>query len=200
MIAPIKTPITLDDAVLAFARSATATFTAEDAFPSILGKLTDPPSEPWLAIDSALDDCDWLLLDDEHERYTPKHIFFAGTQFLIVPQPAEIEEGILVPGHRFLPFLARTIHPAECRLALPDGSVVPTRTFRQPMGELLLYLAFFGISGAIEYISADTNCDSSAPKTTAWRTCLRVWLIGRKPVPCQRDAATRWRPSSAKPA
>ena len=161
MIAP-RTPQTLDEAVLDYARSATNAFTTNDALPAILGELTSPPSEPWLAIDEALDDCDWLLLDGEHDLYVPRHVFFANARFLIMPQPTELEEGILIPGHRFLPFLPREGHPADCRLALPDGTVVPTRTLRKPMTELLLYLAFFGSRGAVEYVAADPNRDSKA--------------------------------------
>ena len=112
MIAP-RTPQTLDEAVLDYARSATNAFTTNDALPAILGELTSPPSEPWLAIDQALDDCDWLLLDGEHDLYVPRHVFFANARFLIMPQPTELEEGILIPGHRFLPFLPREGHPAD---------------------------------------------------------------------------------------
>ena len=162
MIAPISDTTTLEKAIDDYARSATAPFTTNDAFPSILGRLANPPSEPWQAIKQALDDCDWLLFDGEHERYTPRHVFFANTQFLMVPQPAEIDEGILVPGHRFLPFLARDEHPADCRLTFADGTVVPTRTIRKPMTDLLLYLAFFGSRGAVEYVAADDNRDPDA--------------------------------------
>jgi len=162
MIAPLSDKTTLEKAVDDYARSATKPFNTNAALPTILGRLTHPPSEPWLAIDCALDDCDWLLLDGEHDLYVPRHVFFANAQFLIVPQPAELEEGILIPGHRFLPFLPREGHPAECRLTLPDGNVVPTRTTRKPMTDLLLYLAFFGSRGAVEYVAADANRDGNA--------------------------------------
>ena len=133
MIMPIDSSTTLEDAILDYAKAATAPFTAADAFPVIMGRLADPPSDPRTAIDYALSDCDWLLLDEEKGLFTPRHIFFAGTEFLIVPQPDEIEEGILIPGHRFLPFLARDIHPGDCRLTLADGTVVPTQPIRKPI-------------------------------------------------------------------
>ncbi len=45
-------------------------------------------------------------------RYAPRCHFFNNAQFRILPQPEEIEQGVLYPGHRFIPFA----HP----LAVPD--------------------------------------------------------------------------------
>jgi hypothetical protein len=157
MIAPKNSHMTLDEAVLDYAQQATAPFSAEDALPAILGKLADPPSDAWMAIEIELDECEWLFCDEQTGLYTPRHIFFAGTQFLIVPQPDEIEQGILIPGHRFIPFLAQDIFPTQCRLVFADGTTVATKQISRPIKDLLLYLTFFGPQGALAYVTGDDS-------------------------------------------
>ena len=47
------------------------------------------------------------------DRVVRRESFFTGRSFLITPEAWEIDAGILVPGHRFVPYLAPEVFPSE---------------------------------------------------------------------------------------
>ncbi len=111
---------------------------------------------------------EWLFKDERElftERFMPRHTFFKGAEFRVTPLPEEVEGGFLFPGHRFLPFIARTVFPADAALKLPDGSAVPTRTVQLPYSTAAKCLLFFGQYGTIDYLICDheSNADRLKP-------------------------------------
>ncbi len=111
-------PIELEDAVHDYVSQMRTPFTTDDALPDIIGLMTAPPSDPWTAVDEALMQSEWLFCDEMKDIYVPRCRFFQGAQFLITPQPEEIQANILIPGHRFMPFLERSVFLPE------DGNVL----------------------------------------------------------------------------
>ena len=47
------------------------------------------------------------------DRVVRREAFFTGRSFLVTPEEWEIEAGILVPGHRFVPYLDPEVFPSE---------------------------------------------------------------------------------------
>ena len=88
-------------------------------------------------------------------RFRPRRLFFAGARFRVLPSALEIEEGALIPGHRFYPFVSREIFPSDVRLTLPDGTEAATRRLRLPAGEAFRRLRFFGSFRSMEYLVFD---------------------------------------------
>ena len=54
-----------------------------------------------------------LIAVEPGKRYVPAAQIFTGAEFLVTPDGWEIEQGILVPGHRFAPFMHRDVFPSE---------------------------------------------------------------------------------------
>ncbi len=148
-------PLSLEDAVHEYVITMDSPFTIEQALPHILDRMTAPPSDAWSAVDSALMENEWIFCDDDEAVYVPKSSFFKGSQFRIVPQPEEIEANILIPGHRFMPFVERDVFPATCQLRIDGDAPIPCRTVKRPIQDLLLYLTFYGQHGALQYLTAD---------------------------------------------
>ncbi|MCK5845372.1 MAG: hypothetical protein KAG97_11735, partial [Victivallales bacterium] len=108
-----------------------------------------------------------LLIESncKREMFSSRQRFFDGAQFRITPLADEVTKGYLVPGHRFMPFLSRTVFPADATLVLPDGSSVPTRPISLPLKQVLPFLHFFGSDGSSEYLilEKDENMESLLP-------------------------------------
>ena len=102
------------------------------------------------------------LFDLEGELFIPRQSFFHGAQFRATPSAREIEGGFLVPGHRFMPFCSRRVHPAETHLNLPDGSRAKTKLVSLPQEWVMDTHAFFGIPEALEILFADSNENQAA--------------------------------------
>ncbi|MFA7174510.1 MAG: plasmid pRiA4b ORF-3 family protein [Kiritimatiellia bacterium] len=111
---------------------------------------------------------EWLFEDGRNpfdEYFMPRHCFFKRAEFRVTPLQEEVKGGFLVPGHRFIPFVAREIFPGAVTLKLPDGSVASTR--REHFSGLLAmnFMMFFGPYGIIEHLIKNDklNAESFAP-------------------------------------
>ncbi len=99
-----------------------------------------------------------LLFDDSdntEDYFMPRSCFFKGAEFLIKPLPEEVDDGFLVPGHRFMPFVCCNVFPAKITLKLPDGSsaTMDQRSFAGQ--DVKKYLLFFGDFGMVDYLVND---------------------------------------------
>jgi len=52
--------------------------------------------------------------------YQTKTGFFNNTQFIVTPDVFEIDNGIIVPGHRFAPFCSQEIFPSEIEIFMDN--------------------------------------------------------------------------------
>ena len=98
-----------------------------------------------------------ILFNPENRRYTPREVFFNGGKFLIIPAKMEIEQGILVPGHRFAPFCSNDIFPSEVRLTDGGGQVLSTRKVVLPVDEAAVFHALLGAGQMFEFFVADNQ-------------------------------------------
>jgi hypothetical protein len=79
---------------------------------------------------------------------------FERNEFCVKPTEDEIKEGILYPGHRFLPFISREVHASEAELF--DGEQqISTCKVAKPLDELAIYHSILGFDRMIESFIMD---------------------------------------------
>ena len=102
-----------------------------------------------------------LFYDVARDDYVPRRSFFRGKRFLVSPTGAELEQGILIPGHRFMPFLPRDTHPAEAVVILSDGREPERRLLEESLRGLQIYFTLFGSMSMFEYLADDEEQNTS---------------------------------------
>ena len=102
-------------------------------------------------------DADEEFFRDREWHCMRRSAFFRGMSFLITPDRWEIENGFLVPGHRFHPFLSPAVFPsdAELRPAEAKSAPVPRRTVTAPLGEIFHYHTLLGSEEIFDHFCAD---------------------------------------------
>ncbi len=68
------------------------------------------------------------VMSVDFEQYVPAWSYFQNATFLVKPQRWEVADGVLVPGHRFLPF-------HDFRLAAPDLTLLLAGGWDAPNGD-----------------------------------------------------------------
>lgn len=99
----------------------------------------------------------WLFTNVQDEVFVPRHVAFKGAEFRVTPLEMEIKNGFLIPGHRFMPFVAHDVFPGDVELKTPDGEFMPTCTVNLPIVEVQPYLLLFGRFAAAEYLVLDSR-------------------------------------------
>ena len=87
---------------------------------------------------------DNTFFHDKKWNCVKRATFFTGREFVITPDEWEITQGVLFPGHRFIPFLPDTVFPSEAKLILPDGSEAAKRKITLPLGQIFHYHLLLG--------------------------------------------------------
>jgi hypothetical protein len=98
------------------------------------------------------------VFSPDSRTFIPRHQYFKGARFLIAPTDEEIGLGILIPGHRFLPFCDPLRYPWECSLFLPDcapGVRVPRKVIAMEFRALQIYYVLLGIEHIGELLCGD---------------------------------------------
>ncbi|MDR2403534.1 MAG: plasmid pRiA4b ORF-3 family protein [Spirochaetaceae bacterium] len=98
-----------------------------------------------------------LVFSRNDQVFSPRQHYFARARFIVSPTKEEIAAGILIPGHRFLPFYAPDILPWECTLLAPDGKAVAKKTVTRSCDSLRLYYAFLGWENSISFFVLDNS-------------------------------------------
>ncbi len=96
-----------------------------------------------------------ILCDDKissYFHYLPA--CFDDKEFCIKPTEQEIKEGILFPGHRFIPYASSEIFPGNIEL-YDEAKQVKTKVVKKTLNELSTYHLLFGDAGMIEYFMDD---------------------------------------------
>ncbi|MHB9139289.1 MAG: hypothetical protein ACYC4Q_07800 [Victivallaceae bacterium] len=93
--------------------------------------------------------------EDDAPYFFSRRGLFDQAQFCIRPSALEIEQGILIPGHRFIPFFNRD---SEVKLVTGVNSTKIKKTKRQiALSKLRIYYSLFGPKGMMELISAENE-------------------------------------------
>lgn len=153
--------IFLEEAVEQFTQKATQIFTVTDVvdFVSPLIRKTRPLKDK---IENLLFENPWVFRDEGNDRYVPRVSYFHKAQFQIIPQTEEIEQGILIPGHRFVPFCDPEVLPAKCKLQLPEGKVARRKKIRRVFKDILVYHNLFGLVRLIKNLVLEEDANREA--------------------------------------
>jgi hypothetical protein len=87
-------------------------------------------------------------------RWMSRRAYFSGGMFTISPTRLEIRNGILIPGHRCVPFANPILLPHEYRF-LYGGSPIPQTTSEGPPADFYPYYDLFGEEYAPQYLARE---------------------------------------------
>lgn len=87
-----------------------------------------------------------LTLSRDDETFFPRQSYFRGASFMVSLTPVEIEQKILIPGHRFLPFFSYGLKPWECTLNRSGGLPLTTKRVKMPLKDILVYYTLFDLT------------------------------------------------------
>ncbi len=124
----------------------------------------DPYGFDPFMIESALDEddnyIDVLGDDDEDDFFFSRSGLFNKAQFCVRPTAMEIEQGILIPGHRFIPFFDRG---NEITLTAGHNSGKIKKIKSQfNLSSLMIYYSLLGPKGTMELMAAENEDNISA--------------------------------------
>lgn len=88
------------------------------------------------------------------DRWISRRGWFEGGRFAVAPSRLEILNGILIPGHRCVPFANPILLPHEYRF-LWKGAEVPMGTTEGPPEDFYPYYSLFGEEYAPQYLAKD---------------------------------------------
>ncbi|MDR0636494.1 MAG: plasmid pRiA4b ORF-3 family protein [Treponema sp.] len=98
------------------------------------------------------------VFSSDSRTFIPRHLYFKDARFLISPTDEEISQGILIPGHRFLPFCDPVCYPWECSLFRADRALVgkvPQKVVALELNAMHIYFTLIGIEHMGELLCED---------------------------------------------
>ena len=113
------TPLCVEEKVAELLQKKSTVITVQDIL-AAAGNVESDEARQELAdrISRELAYCSDLVAIEPGSRYRSAAELFNGAEFLIVPDGFEIDNNILIPGHRFVPFMAEEIFPSEIRCSV----------------------------------------------------------------------------------
>lgn len=98
---------------------------------------------------------------DEKWHCRSRKDFFNGRSFLVTPDEWEISQGILFPGHRFVPFVHEGVFPSNVELKNVDGKNVQVKKLIAPLGRSFHYHILLGSEQIFDFMLADDPANES---------------------------------------
>ena len=99
-----------------------------------------------------------LITSIPGNRYLSAEKLFKNRGFLIVPDAFEIENNILVPGHRFVPFMSPDLFPSE--VTFKESGSRKRQSFREITGsaeDLIKYHLLMGAETLFDFFAAEAD-------------------------------------------
>ena len=97
-----------------------------------------------------------LIPETPGESYVNAEKLFNGAEFLIVPDALEIDNNILIPGHRFVPFMDQELFPSE--ITLKEAGARKAQSYRQfsaAAEEIIRYHLLLGAETLFDFFAAE---------------------------------------------
>lgn len=152
-------PCGLEDAVELIDGYSAGLFSLADAVTAIEKNARVRNSDPGEHIRSLLNQCPNLGRIPDTDLFAPNRVVFKDAKFLISPTALELQLGILVPGHRFYPFMEMTLIPDVITLTDSDGTLVPKRTFRRPFQDIIVFHSLLPMVDTMRLFIEDESTD-----------------------------------------
>ena len=117
-----------------------------------------------------------LIVAGNTPDLTPSSWFFRKGKLLIQPLQEEIDEGILIPGHRFVPFYLPELLPNEIELKSGKEDFRARIMITKPLKGLYKYYVLFGLHYVPELLAEEsgTNLDAIRSGAGGTDTLVRV--------------------------
>ncbi|MDR0879039.1 MAG: plasmid pRiA4b ORF-3 family protein [Treponema sp.] len=152
--------VTQEDALYDFLENVTEPFTLEDVTAFI--RMIDPQRGGRLNMEIAsLIDSRNIAFRLDSRRWVSRRGCFEPASFVINPTRLELLNGILIPGHRCIPFANPSLLPQEYEFRW-KGAVVPSTTTEGPPEDFYPYYCIFGEEYAPQYVARDNPENESA--------------------------------------
>ncbi|MDR1240050.1 MAG: plasmid pRiA4b ORF-3 family protein [Treponema sp.] len=149
-----------EDALFEFLENVTEPFTLEDI--SAFIRLIEPKRDARLGMEiAALIDSRNIAFRLDDRRWVSRRGCFEPVPFVINPTRLELLNGILIPGHRCIPFANPGLMPQEYTFYW-KGAPIPMGTTEGPPEEFYPYYCLFGEEYAPQYVARDNPGNESA--------------------------------------
>jgi hypothetical protein len=135
-------------------------FSLKEIFVTIKSTLAEDIPDLEKRILNIIKNHEFLFCNDDPLLFIPRSLYFYKARFLIVPTKEEIQAGILVPGHRFIPFCNPNIFPAECILHTEEGIAVEKTKVQMVLNDLSIYMTLLGNDVLPDYLICDDELNT----------------------------------------
>jgi hypothetical protein len=151
-----------EDALYEFLKKRRESFTLEDAVSFI--RLLDAPRNTYLEeeVVAHIEDRD-IALPVEKDSWVSRQGFFEPLRFVISPTRSELQNGVLIPGHRCAPFANPALQSQEYRF-IYRGRRIPLSSIKGPPEDFYPYYTLFGEEYAFQYVARDNPNNENAFK------------------------------------
>jgi len=149
-----------EESVHDFLENATEPFTLEEITAYV--QMPERKRDNMLAIEiAALIDSRKIAFRVNERKWLSRRGFFEPAAFVIKPTKLELVNGILIPGHRCVPFANPLLMPHEYSFFC-NGSIVPVTSTEGPPEDLYPFYCVFGEEYAPQYIARENPENESA--------------------------------------
>ena len=161
-----------EEALFDFLESITEPFTLEEITTFV--HLADQKRDSKLVLELAsLLDSRKIAFRLNDQQWLSRRGCFEPVVFVITPTRLELLNGILIPGHRCVPFANPLILPHEYKF-FRKGSLVPVTTTEGPPEDFYPYYSIFGEEYAPQYIARDNPENESAFNSDSYEDPIEV--------------------------
>ena len=102
------------------------------------------------------------------EKYVSAAKLFNGAEFLIVPDGFEIENNILIPGHRFVPFMSQELFPSDITLKEAGARKRQAgRSFTGQAESIIKYHLLMGAETLFDFFAAEDDENMEKARSSA---------------------------------
>ncbi|MDR0642215.1 MAG: plasmid pRiA4b ORF-3 family protein [Treponema sp.] len=152
--------VTQEDAFYEFLDSVSEPFTLDDVVSFV--RMMDPKQVGRLRMElSSFLDSRKLAFQLDSHRWVSRRGCFESAPFVINPTKLELLNGILIPGHRCVPFANPSLLPQDYSFYWKDRAI-PFTTTEGPPEEFYPYYSLFGEEYAPQYVARDNPENEAA--------------------------------------
>jgi hypothetical protein len=95
------------------------------------------------------------------ERFLPRWSFFEEGSFVVSLTDREVADRVLVPGHRFIPFVDPALDPSLVTIETESGALHASTTYRLPFDDAVTFHSLYGVENLREvFTRMDRRNDS----------------------------------------
>jgi len=149
-----------EEALYEFLENAVEPFTLDDITVYVQASGQKPNKKLSLEINAYLD-ARKIAFKQDNQRWVSRKACFESSVFVITPSRLELLNGILIPGHRCIPFANPLILPHRYKFFWKDKNV-PVTTTEAPPEDLYPYYCIYGEEFAPQYIARDNPKNEEA--------------------------------------